>query len=155
MNHKQIATAILVMVALMAMSATAEIVTTAVYNPVTQQIEYELTGGQNGEAYEIKAVTSGCVDTLNDPPDLVGPAGADVVGVVCNGGPGVGTIVIEFCDTLVCFSAISIRLNCSETCDISVSRAVPGLTTYALAALATLLLLSGIILRRRRERATA
>jgi len=154
MNHKRIGIAVTVLVALMALPATAEIVTTAVYNPVTQQIEYSLTGGQNGILYDIKAITSGCVDTLNSPPDLDGPDDADVVGVVCNYGPGAGTIVIEFCDEFVCFSAISIRFNCSESCAISESVAVPGLTGYGLAALAALLLLTGVLLRRRRARAT-
>lgn len=150
MNQKRIAMAVLVLVALMALPATAEIVTTAVYNPATQQIEYSLTGGQNGVLYDIKAITSGCVDTLNSPPDLDGPDDSDVVGVICNG-PGAGTIVIEFCEGPVCFSAIPVRLTCSESCAIRESMAVPGLTGYGLAALATVLLLTGAFLRRRRQ----
>ena len=155
MSCKRIVLAVLTLVAMMALPATAEIVTTAVYNPGTQQIEYALTGGQNGTPYEIKGTSSGCVDTLNDPPDFVGPDGAGVVGVVCTGGPGAGRITIEFCDEFVCFSAITINFNCNESCDVEVGRAVPGLTGYSIAALVTVLLLTGLAFRRRRQKVTA
>jgi len=124
---------------------------TCVYNADLGQIEYSVTGGLGGATYTAHMTANGCVDLTGAPPDLSGPADAQVVGVTCTSSSSTGSIYVEICEGPICFESFNLRFACNDVCEIiPLQGAVPSTGPLGLAILILTLIGAGLVLTQRR-----
>jgi hypothetical protein len=125
-----------------------ELVTTCIYNPTLERLEYGISGGTG--TYTITTNVTGCVGLSGAAPSLTGPVDEDFVGVVCNTSNSTGTITLQICQGQVCFSSYQFRFACTQTCEVSqLQGAAPGLELFGIVALILILAAAGALTMRR------
>ncbi len=125
------------------------------WDNVAIEIDYSLTGGDNGQLYTVTATATGCV-SAGVPTNLTGPSGSGSVDVTCNTASGTGSVVLRFYKgtaggTLL--RTMVFTFSCSTGCNLTLtdSSEIPTLSEWALIVFGVLLLglMTYFVLRRR------
>ena len=141
---------VLAVCALFAQPASAARETHVSYNPVTQTVDYSITGG-DPVTYTIHVLPSGCVDTTSSPVDLQGPNDSNHVSISCVTSSSSGQIAVQFCEGVICFDQKTINFKCLDDCTIVAMPRVPATSIWGLIILSSLLILTAVVVIRRRR----
>jgi len=138
-------------VLLVAQAATAEIVTTCVFNESNQTLDYSITGGGSGLIYTLSVVeATGPID-LGSPPELTGPDDAAVVAVGCTQAEYYGHLHVDICQGTLCFASYEFDMRSDVSCDLYEAANVPSYSTWSVVGLLILLFAVGVVVIRRRH----